>query len=350
LTEDAEESQQVSLDGTRFKPLENSTDACLTPYHVERGKLFVKQRRWNEQIDVDLICKLISYTQFPIPESRQSDDQSEEGIRQLAGLVGSADLIGQLADPHYDKKIPCLFYEFLETGAAAKFGYNSPGDLRESYPSFFYNFVKPHIGDALKYLNATDKGRQWVSNLNYHVFSQTHRAILDPNGIKLLTEIAGYTLTSKDIEKNIRYVLGKVCEYQGWPIGHAYKVVKEKKKTVLRSTKIWNLGTNLSSISTFKEISNMKAFKPGEGLPGRVYSSQKPEWILDVTKDRNFPRAQLADDIGVKGAFAFPVFTNEGVSHVLEFYNIRTEEPNQSVLSFMQQVSYEIGKMVAVSE
>lgn len=32
------------------------------------------------------------------------------------GLVQAADLIGQLSDPRYLKKISALFYEFQETG------------------------------------------------------------------------------------------------------------------------------------------------------------------------------------------------------------------------------------------
>jgi hypothetical protein len=52
--------------------------------------------------------------------------------------VRAADLIGQLADPHYLRKLPALFYEFLETGTAARLGYNTPGDLRDGYPAFFW--------------------------------------------------------------------------------------------------------------------------------------------------------------------------------------------------------------------
>jgi len=346
LKEDDEQGQFVSSKGSKIKLKLDATDAGLTPYHVERGKIFVKQRKWNEVINPDLLCDMISYTQFPIPDKRNS--VSGEGIDaiELASLVGCADLIGQLADPHYDKKIPCLFYEFLETGAAAKFGYKSPGDLRASYPTFFYNFVKPHLEVAIKYLNATDKGRQWVSNLNYHVFSQTHRAILEKSGIQLLAEIANYNAKNNNPVLHIKHALTKVCEYQGWPVGHAYQVKCLGGGKSLTPTKIWHLSSRLSGVSRFKEITNETDFRSGEGLPGRVFHSEKPEWILDVTIDPNFPRAKVAGDIGVRGAFAFPVFGNEGITHVLEFYSLLAEEPDVAVLSFMQQVSYEIGKKI----
>ena len=105
--------------------------------------MFIKERNWHEDIDEELLVDLISYTQFPIPDRGQAETIEEEKFRVLANLVGSADLIGQLADPMYDIKIPRLFYEFNETGSARQMGYESPADLRAGYPGFFINFVRP---------------------------------------------------------------------------------------------------------------------------------------------------------------------------------------------------------------
>ena len=67
---------------------------------------------------------------------------------ELTDLVAAADLIGQLADPSYYRKIPALYYEFKETGANIKLGYHVPMDVKKSYPSFFYNYVQPKISKA----------------------------------------------------------------------------------------------------------------------------------------------------------------------------------------------------------
>jgi len=48
------------------------TDASLTPYHVERGKLFVRERfSKNRTIDVDIVCANIEYTRFPVPAENE---------------------------------------------------------------------------------------------------------------------------------------------------------------------------------------------------------------------------------------------------------------------------------------
>jgi hypothetical protein len=46
-----------------------------------------------------------------------------------------------------------------------KLQYNTPADLREKYPHFFWNVVQPFIGDALHYLRITQEGQQWIANL-----------------------------------------------------------------------------------------------------------------------------------------------------------------------------------------
>ena len=49
-------------------------------------------------------------------------------------LVRAADLIGQMADPFYHRKIGALHYEFLEAGTAEKLGHTSSKDLVECHP------------------------------------------------------------------------------------------------------------------------------------------------------------------------------------------------------------------------
>jgi hypothetical protein len=147
-----------------------ATDASLTPYHIDRGKLFIQERFGGHHlIDADVISVNIERTRFPVPE-----DNDHQGTSDYPGLVRAADLIGQLADPHHMRKFPALFYEFEETGTNTKLGYKSPGDLREDYPSFYWNVVYRYIQDGLHYLRMTQEGKQWIANLYAHVFSVEH--------------------------------------------------------------------------------------------------------------------------------------------------------------------------------
>ncbi len=147
-----------------------ATDASLTPYHVERGKIFVRERfEDNANIDVKTICANIEYTQFPVPENNGNETESV-----FPGLLRAADLIGQMADPNYMRRISALFMEFQETGTNSKLGYQSAADLRAAYPAFFWTMVRPYIDDGLRCLQMTQQGKQWIANLYAHVFAEEH--------------------------------------------------------------------------------------------------------------------------------------------------------------------------------
>lgn len=143
-----------------------STDASLTPFHVDRGKLFVKEQFGDRlSLDTEVIEDNIELTRFPVPA-----DQEHADTVNYPGLTRAADLIGQLSDPHYLQKIPALFYEFEETGANKNSGSRTPGDLRQNYPNFYRNVALPHIQPALRYLELTFEGKQIVANLYANVF------------------------------------------------------------------------------------------------------------------------------------------------------------------------------------
>jgi hypothetical protein len=150
-----------------------ATDGSLTPYHVTRSKLFVRERFGKlslTHIDTQEIEANIEHTRFPVPE-----DEQHTSTADYPGLLRAADLIGQLADIDYLRKTSALFAEFQETDANEKLGYQTPDDLRAAYPAFFWQAVHPYIGDALRYLQVTQEGKQWIANLYAHVFSEEHR-------------------------------------------------------------------------------------------------------------------------------------------------------------------------------
>ncbi|MFO7707147.1 MAG: hypothetical protein R6V84_03165 [Desulfobacterales bacterium] len=149
-----------------------STDAALAPYHVERSKMFVRERFGQGLImkgfiDTEIITSYIEMTRFPLPEGEWYQDT--QGYR---GLVRAADFIGQLGDPNRLQKCTALFYEFEEIGLNAKLGYKRPGDLRTDNTKFYWDVVSPYVQDALRYLRVTQDGKQWIANLQANVFGQ----------------------------------------------------------------------------------------------------------------------------------------------------------------------------------
>jgi hypothetical protein len=165
LTGDGVDGYVVDAEGNKTKVPRGASDAALLPYHVDRSKLFVMDRlATSTLLDAARIARAIEFTRFPaLHEPDQKDN--EEGL-----LVRAADLIGQLGDPNYLRKANALYCEFEEVGMNRQLGYTSPADLTELYPQFYWNSVSPHIQIAIRYLNVTSSGRQWIANLYSNVF------------------------------------------------------------------------------------------------------------------------------------------------------------------------------------
>ncbi len=160
----------VDATGRKVALPRGSSDAALAPYHVERSKLFVLERLAEaEELDGAQIAGAIEHTRFPF-----SSSPDEHNIDEWAALLRAADLVGQLGDPHYLRKANALYYEFEEIGLNRQLGYESPADLVDKYPQFYWERVSPHIQNAIRYLNVTSSGRQWVNGLYSNVFRAEH--------------------------------------------------------------------------------------------------------------------------------------------------------------------------------
>jgi hypothetical protein len=160
----------VDAQGTTVSLPRGASDAALAPYHVERSKLAVQERfGTHDLVDAGRIIRAIELTRFPVPEDGEHHETGTE-----AGLMRAADLIGQLGDPLYPRKLNALFHEFAEIGLNGHLGYDSPADLAERYPAFFWSKVEPVIGDAVRFLDLTVEGRGWVANLYAHIFAIEH--------------------------------------------------------------------------------------------------------------------------------------------------------------------------------
>jgi hypothetical protein len=166
LMGDGPDGYVIDARGGKAKLARGASDAALTSQHVDRSKLFALDRLANmEFINAPRVARAIEFTRFPSAIDPATQDSEEEG-----SLVRAADLIGQLGDPHYLRKANALYYEFEEVGMNKQLGYNSPADLTDLYPQFYYNSVAPHLHTAIRYLNVTSSGRQWIASLYSNVF------------------------------------------------------------------------------------------------------------------------------------------------------------------------------------
>ena len=160
----------IDTAGNTVTPPRGASDAFLTPYHVERGKIMVRERFAPVPfIDEERIAAAIELTRFPVP-----DDEDHAATDTEAALVRAGDLIGQLGDPLYLRKLNALYYEFVENGVHERLGYTSPADMVDHDPQFYWSKIERYLGDALRYLEMTMEGKQWTATLYSHIFAVEH--------------------------------------------------------------------------------------------------------------------------------------------------------------------------------
>ena len=153
----------IDADGGKVTLPRGSSDAGLMAHHVDRSKLYVMRRiEGIAGLDSRRIADAIEGTRFPPAAGQQYGEE--------ASIVRAADFIGQLGDPNYLRKANALYHEFEEVGINRQLGYDSPADIVNRYPQFYWDSVAPHIQTEIRYLNKTSSGRQWIANLYSNVF------------------------------------------------------------------------------------------------------------------------------------------------------------------------------------
>jgi PAS domain S-box-containing protein len=137
-------------------------------------------------------------------------------------------------------------------------------------------------------------------------------------------------------------ILRAVCEYLQWSVGGLWYV--DTRANVLRCSAIWHLDS--ARVPKFTAASQERTFERGIGLPGRVWESGRAAWIPDVVQDGNFPRAKIADQEGLHGAFGFPIVLEGQVLGAIEFFSSEVRQPDEDLLQMMTAIGGQIGQFI----
>ena len=135
-------------------------------------------------------------------------------------------------------------------------------------------------------------------------------------------------------------ILRAVCERLRWDVGTIWQVEGD----VLRCVDVWRVEGE--PLGQFEQATRSSPFARGVGLPGRIWATGEPQWVSDVVRDANFPRAELAGRVGLHGAFAFPIRLGEQVLGVIEFFSREIRQPNADVLEMFAAIGGQIGQFI----
>ena len=153
--------------------------------------------------------------------------------------------------------------------------------------------------------------------------------------LSLLQTITRELAAADDLSSALRIVLRQICEKTGWALGQAW--VPNKDESILVRDSDWFCGEG--DLQEFRVASGAIHFKPGVGLPGRVWESKQPAWIEDVRHDPNFPRTATAKTIGLKTAVGIPILSGDKVIAVIEFFMRESRRENEQLVKVIVAVA-----------
>jgi PAS domain-containing protein len=137
----------------------------------------------------------------------------------------------------------------------------------------------------------------------------------------------------------IQDVIRMVCESQQWQCGRYFQF--DAAAGVLALAESWCLAD-----ATVKHVMGKlcdAVARPGAGLVGRVYQSGQPLWIVNGSNNVATSQTALAHEVGMQGAFVFPVRTAKQTVGVLAFASHFVQEPDDQFLQTVLCIGQQLG-------
>ena len=163
---------------------------------------------------------------------------------------------------------------------------------------------------------------------------EAHRAVTEQL-VQVLAEMA-------DEERAAPRVLQAIAEGLGWAAAGLWTVDRSAKR--LRCDTFW-IAPGLG-LERFRTVSEGSLLPVGVGLPGRVWETGEPAWVIRLAEDRNFPRGAVAAAVGLETGFAFPVGEGGSFLGVVELFDRNVRSHDRNLVEAMLGVGELVGQLL----
>src|SRR2546422_3822754 len=233
-----------------------------------------------------------------------------------------------------------------------------PPRMREQHRRGLAHYLKtgegPVIGKRIEIAGVRKDGSEILVELTITALKIDHEPLFTAY-LRDITErvrndrrrLAQYTVASLlagswTLEEASSAILQTIASIGDWALSGLW--IYDETIGRLRCRAFWQVGSD--NLKKFGQFSQTVQFRMGEGLAGRVWESNEPAWIHDVTVDKNFPRAPAAKEAGLRGGFAFPLFAGRAVNGVIELFSHDFAEPDNDLLQLVAALGSQIGLFI----
>jgi signal transduction histidine kinase/FixJ family two-component response regulator len=149
---------------------------------------------------------------------------------------------------------------------------------------------------------------------------------------------------TQDFEESISVMLRLCCDFINWELAEAW--IPSSDGSYLNCSP--NSYAKKPDLLDYINQSLLIKFAPNVGLPGRIWSSKKPEWLEDISlaPDEIFLRNHMAAKAGLKACFGIPILVENRVIAILSFFNTTAILCQIRIMELMKALATQLGSIL----
>jgi integral membrane sensor domain MASE1/DNA-binding CsgD family transcriptional regulator len=147
----------------------------------------------------------------------------------------------------------------------------------------------------------------------------------------------------------LRSCLDRICRVTGWAAGHVYLPDDINNPSRLLSSPVWHF--ERPELSPLANETAGSALALGQGLPGKIWATQRAEWLPNISDEPRKPillkaRKQILLKHGLHAAFGFPLYAEGKLQAVLEFFSTARQPPDKHLLYIVESIGEQLGRVL----
>jgi PAS domain S-box-containing protein len=168
---------------------------------------------------------------------------------------------------------------------------------------------------------------------------------IETKNVRFFESITVAANEATSVDGALQIFLEEICKHAQFSIGHAYLPAKDGSGKFI-SSKVWYLD-DPNKFTRFKEGNELLDLElaSGVGMQGKVVSTQNFVSTNDLNLDLVPQKAKLAAEVGIRSALSFPVFVDDVIVAVLEFFSKESAKPDPKVFNIISHVTPQLSRV-----
>ena len=325
ITERKRLDEQLRASEAKFRAIFEATSAGMTFSDWETGRLLDCNETFARMLGYSHAeLQELTYLDFTHPEDRE---KNSEGISQLI----RGELANYETEKRYVRRDGSIFWAHV-TGNVVRDRHGQP------------QYVVGVIIDIDQRRQAQEQLKLLNESLEEQVADRVEL-------MQILQDVAILSNESRTVEGAILAMLERICQYNHWVIGHAYRLIDGPTRR-MNSANTWYVHPNLQSnpervklLQQFQTWTSDHQPVVGTGLIGRVLETGNIVW-LDQPEAFAIGKQATLSQLGLTAAVAFPIRIDGEVVAVAECFADQPITKEKRFMEVLTNVGIQLGHVL----